>query len=120
MHDINSKIPRTHIPTIGNATFSKRVNGMYLGVYLSSWNIIMLVCLGATAIAAFGVVVATRAVIVLQDDAEKEAKRDLENIKPMLQARYQKLMLAGIKQKPMPRKQTSVLLLLKTKRPKIV
>ncbi len=54
---------------------------MFLGVTIDAWNILTQIFLGATAFAAIGLFVAQRAVIVLQDEAEKRAKSDLEKYK---------------------------------------
>lgn len=61
--------------------FSKRDSGMFLWLDLDTWNILMQILLGATAFAAIGLFVAQRAVIVLQDEADIEAKQALDKYK---------------------------------------
>lgn len=72
-------IPQT--TTIKRTILSRRVSGMYLGLSLDFWNILLQIFVGATAFAALGLFVAQRAVIVLQDESEKEAKEALERYK---------------------------------------
>jgi hypothetical protein len=54
---------------------------MYLGLSLDTWNIALQIFVGLTAFAATALFVAQRAVIVLQDDAEKKAEYDLKKYK---------------------------------------
>jgi len=54
---------------------------MFLWLDLDSWNVVMQVFLGVTAFAAIGLFVSQRAVIVLQNEAEYEAKKSFEKYK---------------------------------------
>lgn len=62
------------------AFFLRRVD-MYLGLGLDTWNVLTLVFLGAKAIAAFGLLISQRAVIVLQDEVDKASREELERYK---------------------------------------
>jgi hypothetical protein len=58
------------------AIFSRRL-GMYLGIDGDTWNALTLIFLAATAIAAFGLLVSQRAVIVLQKEADLASKEKI-------------------------------------------
>jgi hypothetical protein len=59
---------------------SKKVNRMW-GFDLDTWNSLVLWSLGATAVAAFAIAISTRAVIVLQKEAEIQTKQEFERYK---------------------------------------
>lgn len=60
---------------------SSKMDGMYFGLDLDAWNVILLVLLFATALAAFGLCVAQRAVNVLQNEIARNSENELEKYK---------------------------------------
>ena len=82
--------------TIENTIFSKRVRRM-LGVSLHTWENVMLLSLGAAALAAVLVIVSTYAVVQLQRREAADAKYDLDAYKLTVEGKVAEAKTEGIK-----------------------